>query len=267
MAKVDYDSYRHLLIERRGRVLRVALNRPEVLNAVNARLHYELAHIWDDVMYDDAADVVVLTGVGRAFSAGGDYPWLLEGLKDRSVGKLSSYEAKRLVFNLLDCEKPVICRMNGDAIGLGATLALFCDIVVAAEHARIGDPHVRAGLVAGDGGAVIWPQLIGFVRAKQYLMTGDLIEAADAARMGLINQAVPEAELDAAVDRLADRLANGATKAIRWTKVSANLALKQLAHAVFDAGISYELTTQIGDDHAEAVHAFVEKRKPRFTGG
>lgn len=263
---MEYSSYRHLLIERQGKVLRITLNRPEVLNAVNARLHYELSHIWDDVMYDDEVDVVVLTGAGRAFSAGGDFPWLLEGLKTRTVGKLSSYEAKQVVFRLLECEKPVICRMNGDAIGLGATLALCCDMVIAADTARIGDPHVRAGLVAGDGGAVLWPQLIGYVRAKYYLMTGELIEAKDAAAMGLINRAVPEAELDAAVDTLAARLAGGATKAIRWTKVSANIALKQLAHGVFDAGIAYELMTQIADDHAEAVHSFVEKRKPRFTG-
>ncbi len=263
---MDYSSYEHLLIERQDKVLRVTLNRPEVLNAVNARLHYELSHIWDDVMYDDAVDVVVLTGAGRAFSAGGDFPWLLQGLKERTVGKLSSYEAKRVVFNLLECEKPVICRMNGDAIGLGATLALCCDMIVAADTARIGDPHVRAGLVAGDGGAVLWPQMIGFARAKYYLMTGELIEAKDAEGMGLINRAVPEAELDAAVDKLAARLVAGATKAIRWTKVSANIALKQLAHGVFDAGIAYELMTQIGDDHAEAVHSFVEKRKPRFTG-
>jgi enoyl-CoA hydratase len=263
---MDYASYEHMLIERRDRVLRVTLNRPDVLNAVNARLHYELAHIWDDVMYDDDTDVVVLTGAGRAFSAGGDYPWLLEGLKTRSAGKMSSYEAKRVVFNLLDCDKPVICRMNGDAIGLGATVALFCDMVIAADHARIGDPHVRAGLVAGDGGAVIWPQLIGFARAKYYLMTGDLITAPDAAAMGLITRSVPEAELDETVDKLAARLAAGATKAIRWTKVSANIALRQLAHATFDAGIAYELMTQLGDDHAEAVHSFVEKRKPKFTG-
>ncbi len=263
---MDYASYQHLLVERRDKVLRVTLNRPEVLNAVNARLHYELSHIWDDVMYDDAVDVVVLTGAGRAFSAGGDFPWLLEGLKTRTVGTLSSYEAKRVVFNLLECEKPVICRMNGDAIGLGATLALCCDMVIAADTARIGDPHVRAGLVAGDGGAVLWPQLIGYVRAKYYLMTGDLIEAKDAVEMGLINRAVPEADLDVAVDKLAAKLVGGATKAIRWTKVSANIALKQLAHGVFDAGMAYELMTQLADDHAEAVHSFVEKRKPNFTG-
>jgi enoyl-CoA hydratase len=263
---MDYAHYQHLLIERTDRVLRVTLNRPDVLNAVNKRLHYELARIWDDVMYDDDADIVVLTGAGRAFSAGGDYPWLLETLRNRDINKVSSHEAKRVVFSLLDCEKPVICRMNGDAIGLGATVALYCDMVIAADHARIGDPHVRAGLVAGDGGAVIWPQLVGFTRAKYYLMTGDLIEAPEAAQMGLITRAVPEAELDEAVDALVGKLANGAQKAIRWTKVSTNIALKQLAHATFDAGIAYELMTQFGDDHSEAVQAFVEKRKPKFTG-
>ncbi|MBI1181270.1 MAG: enoyl-CoA hydratase/isomerase family protein [Alphaproteobacteria bacterium] len=263
---MDYADYQHLLIERRETVLRVTLNRPEVLNAVNKRLHYELSRIWDDVMYDDETDLVVLTGAGRAFSAGGDYPWLLETVRNRDMRKVSSYEAKRVVFNLLDCEKPVICRMNGDAIGLGATVALYCDMIIAAESARIGDPHVRAGLVAGDGGAVVWPQLIGFARAKYYLMTGDLIAAPEAAQMGLITRAVPADELDAAVDAVVGKLARGAQKAIRWTKVSANTALKQIAHATFDTGMAFELMTQFSDDHAEAVTAFVDKRKPRFTG-
>ena len=176
-------------------------------------------------------------------------------------------EAKKIIFGVLDCDKPIICKMNGDAVGLGATLALYCDVIFAAEHARIGDPHVRVGLSAGDGGAVIWPQLIGFPRAKEYLMTGDLIRAPDAAAMGLINHCVPAAELDARVDAFAQKLAGGAIKSIKFSKVTINIALKQLAHTMMDASMAYEALSNQTADHAEAVAAFGERRKPKFTGG
>jgi enoyl-CoA hydratase len=235
-----------------------------MLNAVNALLHEELARIFYDVALDRETDVVVFTGAGRAFCAGGDINWMQEMVNDPEIFETTGIEGKRIIFSLLDLEKPVICRMNGDAIGLGATMALFCDIVIAADTAKIGDPHVRVGLVAGDGGAVIWPQLIGYARAKEYLMTGDLIAAPEAARMGLINYAVPAAELDAKVDAMADKLTRGATKAIRWSKVSANIGLKQLAHSIMDASIAYETVSNVSRDHAEAVSAFREKRRPSF---
>jgi enoyl-CoA hydratase len=173
---------------------------------------------------------------------------------------------KKMIFGLLDLEKPVIARINGDCIGLGATLALLCDISIAVEDARLGDPHVKMGYVAGDGGAIIWPQLVGFARAKEYLLTGDLLTAKEAERIGLINHAVPRAELDAKVNTLADKLANGATKAIKWTKTSINIPLRQLAHSMLDASLAYEALTNIGADHQEAVTAFQQKRKPKFTG-
>ncbi|MGH8783835.1 MAG: enoyl-CoA hydratase/isomerase family protein [Cupriavidus necator] len=135
-------------------------------------------------------------------------------------------EGKQIISSLLDCEKPVIAKLNGHAMGLGATIALFCDMIYAAENAKIGDPHIRVGLVAGDGGAVIWPQLIGYARAKEFLMTGNVLTATEAARIGLINHAIPAAELDDCVREISDRLAAGPTKAIRWTKVSANIGLK-----------------------------------------
>jgi enoyl-CoA hydratase len=173
---------------------------------------------------------------------------------------------KQMIFGLLDLEKPVIARINGDCIGLGATLALMCDLVIAVEDARFGDPHVKMGYVAGDGGAVIWPQLIGFAKAKEYLLTGELLDAREAERIGLINHAVPRAELDARVDALAQKLAHGATKAIRWTKTCMNIPLRQLAHTIMDASLAYEAITNMSADHQEAVSAFQEKRKPRFTG-
>ena len=156
--------------------------------------------------------------------------------------------------------------MNGAAAGLGATLALLCDVIIADERAVIGDPHVKVGLVAGDGGAVIWPQLVGYARAKEYLMTGDALTANEAERIGLINHAVPDAELDARVDAFAKKLAAGAPQAIKYTKVSVNLALKALAHTILDASMAYEMLTFKTNDHREAVASFLEKRKPNFTG-
>ena len=175
-------------------------------------------------------------------------------------------EAKQIIFSLLDCEKPVIAKLNGHATGLGATIALFCDIVFAADSAKIGDPHVSVGLVAGDGGAVIWPQLIGYARAKEYLMTGTLMTATQAAGMGLINHVVPLAELDVRVGQFADTLAAGAIKAIKWTKLSVNIGLKQLASSIMDASLAYEAMSNVTADHQEAVNAFREKRKPVFVG-
>ena len=174
--------------------------------------------------------------------------------------------ALNLVFGLLDLEKPVIAKVRGPAIGLGCTIALFCDVIFAADTARFADPHVKIGVVAGDGGAVIWPQLVGYARAKEYLMTGDPIIASEAERIGLINHVVPESELDARVDGFARKLANGAPQAIKYTKVSVNLRLKEIAHTILDASMAYEMLTFATSDHREAVAAFLEKRKPNFTG-
>jgi enoyl-CoA hydratase len=260
----DFAKYQTIRVDRRGRVLTLTLNRPDKLNAVDKVMHGELATVFEDAADDPGSDVVVITGEGRAFSAGGDILWMQEMI-DHGFGQ-TAREAKRIVFSLLDCEKPVIAKLNGHATGLGATLALFCDVIFAADHAKIGDPHVLVGFTAGDGGAVIWPQLIGYARAKEYLMTGDLIPALDAAQMGLINHAVPVSELDERVDAFADRLAGGALLAIRTTKASVNLGLKQLATSIMDACLAFEEQSNACADHQEAVSAFREGRKPKFQG-
>jgi enoyl-CoA hydratase len=174
---------------------------------------------------------------------------------------------KQLVMSLLDCEKPVIAKLNGHATGLGATIALLCDVIFAADTAKIGDPHVSVGLVAGDGGALIWPQLIGYTRAREYLLTGDLMTAAEAERLGLVNRVVASEELDAAVEQLANRLASGATKAIRWTKMTINMPLRQMAESMMNASLAYEALSNLTRDHQEAVTALREKRTPVFVGG
>ncbi len=256
---MDQADYQTIKIERRGRILYLILNRPAALNAVDARMHTELARVFRDANEDAQSDIVVLTGAGRAFCAGGDVDWMQDALDHPENFETTVSEAKQIVFSLLDCEKPVIAKVNGAAVGLGATLALFCDIGFAADTAIFADPHVSIGMVAGDGGAVIWPQLIGFARAKEFLLTGDRINAVRASEIGLINRSVPADKLDAEVDAFADRLAGGATKAIRWTKVTANIALKQLAHSMMDTGLAYEALTNISADHRERVQAFRER--------
>jgi enoyl-CoA hydratase len=263
---VDYAGYQTLRFDRRGRILTVTIDRPEALNAVNAAMHEDLARVFRDVQDDPGSDVVVLTGAGRAFCAGGDVAWFQAMIDDPAAFRRLVPEAKKIVFDLLDLEKPIVCRLNGAAAGLGATLALLCDVIVAADTARIGDPHVRMGLVAGDGGAVIWPQLVGFAKAKELLMTGEMLTAQEAERLGLINHVVPVAELDAKVYGLAEKLAGGATLAIRWTKTVVNIPLKEIAHTLMDASLAYEVMSNVSADHQEAVSAFREKRPARFTG-
>ena len=258
-----YDT---LELSRQGRLLTITLNRPELLNAINLRLHEELAEVFVFAAADEHSDVVVLTGAGRAFSAGGDIDHISNNANNPDLFDEEVRLAKRIVFAMLDLDKPLICRLNGHAVGLGATLALYCDIIFAADNAKIGDPHVAVGLVAGDGGAAIWPQRIGLCRAKEYLLTGELLTAKKAEEIGLINHCVPADELDGAVQALCERLLKGAQKAIRSTKVLTNLELKRVAHAVLDAGMAYEALTVRSADHREAVAAMKDKRKPVFGG-
>ncbi|MFI0842554.1 enoyl-CoA hydratase/isomerase family protein [Mesorhizobium sp. IMUNJ 23232] len=253
--------YETLRFERRGRVLTIVFNDPDRLNAVGSRMHHELGRVFLDAADDSESDIIVLTGAGRAFSAGGDADRIQE-IAARPISFLDDVaSAKRIVFSLLDLEKPVIAKVNGPAVGLGATIALFCDVTFMADTARIGDPHVSVGLVAGDGGAVIWPQLVGFSKAKEILMAGELLDATKAVSLGLVNHAVPAAKLDRTVDAYCDRLAGGATNAVRWTKVAINLELKRIAHAIMDASIAYEALSAHSAHHAEAASAFLRKRR------
>lgn len=262
----DYSKYKNILVTRQGSILTLTLNRPQQFNAIDHLLHEELSDIFYDVAKDDETDVVILTGAGKAFCGGGDLKAMKAHADEYGAPGhyLSRVSAKRVIFSLLDLEKPIIAKVNGACMGLGATLALFCDVIYMADHTVIGDPHVKAGVVAGDGGAIIWPQLIGYARAKEYLMTGDPVKALDAERMGLINHAVPAAELDATVQAMAERLANGPRDAIRWSKVATNIGLKQLAHTILDASMAYEMITMHSQTHKEAIDAFAEGRKPQF---
>lgn len=260
-------KYETVLVEQSGHVLTATLNRPESLNAVNPTLHLELEEFFHEVAHDDNVRAIVLTGAGRLFSAGGD----VKGMKNRPdtpglVTRRSMYVPGEIIHGLLAIPHPIIAAVNGDAVGLGATLALFCDIVVMNETARIGDTHVKVGLVAGDGGGVIWPHLIGVNKAKEYLMRGAFIRGAEAEKMGLVNYAVPADQVLPKARELADELAAGAVWAIRWTKMSVNKILKERANLLLDTSLAYEWLTMASQDHREAARAFVEKRRPNFIG-
>jgi enoyl-CoA hydratase len=257
-------AFSTIQLTRRERLLTLTLNRPEALNAFNLAQHDELAEALDFARTDQGSDILLLTGAGRAFSAGGDIAHIERNATTPELFDHEARQAKRIVFTMLDIEKPVVCRMNGHAIGLGATLVLLCDVVFAAENAKIGDPHVGLGLVAGDGGALLWAARIGLARAKEYLLTGDLLTASKAAEIGLINHALSADQLDAAVDAFCDKLLAGAQQALRWTKLLTNMELKRAAGALMEAGIAYESLSVRSADHREGVAALNEKRAPRF---
>ena len=267
MASYNYET---LLVDKDDGVLTITLNRPERLNAVDETMHKELETVFAEVGNDPEVSAVVLTGAGRGFCSGGDVRAMDErggaiALQSRALGAISQ-SGRRIIHNMLWVEQPMICALNGVAAGLGATIALFCDIIYASDQARIGDTHVRAGLVAGDGGAVIWPLLIGMAKAKELLMTGDIIDAAEAERIGLINKVVPHDELMETVMELARRLATGPALAIRGTKHAMNKKIWNDLNLALDMGLSLEARSAGHPDHQEAARAFVEKRAPQYKG-
>jgi enoyl-CoA hydratase len=264
---MDYSRYELIKVNLDGKVAIFTLNRPEALNAISPQLHTELEDIFADVAQDNDVNAVVLTGAGRAFCSGGDVKGMdTRQFDDPIKSRTPLRYAKRLIHNILEVEQPIIAAVNGHAVGLGATIALFCDIIIASENARFGDPHVKVGLVAGDGGSIIWPLLCGLARAKEYLMTGDLISATEAERIGLVNHVVPHDEVMPKAMEVAHRLANGQTKAIRWTKLACNKRLHEDVNLVLDTSLATETISMLTEDHKEAARAFVEKRAPKFKG-
>jgi enoyl-CoA hydratase len=272
MTQPDYDRYEHLRIEVADGVAAVTLDRPERLNAVNDAMHRELRSIWVDIGDDDAVRAVVLTGAGRAFCAGGDVKDMRSRPEPFGAGRsleplaVMAFDARRLVNEMLDVEQPIIAAVNGDAIGLGANIALLCDMVVMAEDAVIADTHVNVGLVAGDGGAALWPLLLGPHRAKEFLMRGTRLTGRQAQEMGLINRAVPRDRVAAEARELALEMAAAAPLAVRWTKYCINKSIKEAFNLTFDASMAFELTSMASADHQEGLQALFERRPPRFTG-
>jgi enoyl-CoA hydratase len=261
---MDYADYRQLRFEHHdGGVLLITLNRPDKYNAADEIMHAELARVWQDVSRDPATRVAVVTGAGKAFSAGGDLAMVerMAGDHDRVAHMLS--EMSDLVYNMISCEKPVVSAINGVAVGAGLVVALLADISVCAEDARLGDGHVRLGVAAGDHAAILWPLLAGMAKARYYLLTGEMLTGREAERIGMVSKAVPATEVLGEAMRIAGGLARGSQLAIRWTKRALSSWLRA-AGPIFDQSAAYEMLCFMGPDVTEGVAALREKRDPRF---
>jgi len=262
---VEYERYReenNLSIEIADRIAIVTLDRPDKRNAIDHKLHEGLERALPQLGFDPDVGAIVLTGAGSAFCAGGD----LVGFYPPGVGLLHKFRNRELCWAIARCEAPLIAAVNGTAAGLGATIALMCDVIFMADTAKIGDTHPAVGLTAGDGGQAIWPLLVGPHRAKEYLMAGELIPAAEADRIGLVNHVVPAAELLPRALAYARKLADGAQAAIRWTKLAVNKLILQQLNLTLELGLATEFMCTATEDAKEAQAAFREKRKPVFRG-
>ena len=267
----DWGEFKTMLARQDGRLLTVSFNRPDRLNAVGGGLHEEFTEILGRAGGDNSVGAILLRGEGRAFCVGGD----VKGFDERASGAkpsrpahtvLHTLNATELLEAILGVPQPIVAAVHGHAMGLGATIALFCDVVVAAEDARFADTHVSVALVAGDGGAVMWPLIMPFGAAKWYLLTGDPISGAEAARLGMVLKAVPGEQLLDEATALAQRLADGAPLAVQGTKATLNRIVRDRMSLLMDTGLLLEGATFVSDDHREAAAAFVAKRKPTFRG-
>ena len=261
---MNYADYQHLTFERKPHgVLLITINRPEVMNATNARLHWELTQVWLTVDADREVRVALVTGAGKAFSAGGDLSLVEEMAGNPDAAARTMREASDLVYNIINLDKPVVSAINGAAVGAGLVVALLADVSIIAETARLTDGHTRLGVAAGDHAAIIWPLLCGMAKAKYYLLTADFLDGREAERIGLVSLCVPGAEvLPKALD-VATRLAQGSQLSIRWTKRALNNWLRQ-AGPIFDQSLALEMLTFMHPDVREGARALREKRAPAF---
>lgn len=254
-----------LLVDDDHGIRTITLNRPERHNAVGGGLHERLMETLRDTATATDVRVVILRGAGKSFCSGGDVEsFATDEAPSPAQRMLGMAGARELIDALLAVKQPIVCAVRGYALGLGATIALFGDVVVAAEDAAIADTHVPVGLVAGDGGAVAWPLLMGFGRAKYYLMTGERISGAEAAEAGLVLKAVPADQVDDEARAIAERLASLPPMAVAGTKATVNLIAQQRASLVLDHGLFLEGATFLSEDHAEAASAFMEKRSGSY---
>jgi enoyl-CoA hydratase len=266
---MSYSEFSDFSVTVSNGIATLAFNRPEIRNALSPETMRQMQRLWVRLDEDAEVKAIILTGTGTKFSVGADYavmadktgPW-----RDPFAGDTFA-EAMRRVEDQLRVRVPVIAAINGDVIGGGATIALLCDVVIMDETSRIGDPHVRAGAVAGDGGCAIWTMLVGPLRAKEYLMTGDLLTAHEAERVGLVNRVVAEGTAYDEALRMARRFADDLPPvAVKWTKYSMNKMIRQSLATSFDVSLALELLSFLSEDREEAVTSFLEKRKGNFTG-
>jgi enoyl-CoA hydratase len=259
-----YARYSRLKIDRpHPKVLRLTMNRPDKYNAADAEMHGELTEIWRDVDADPTVNAVLVTGAGKAFSAGGDLD-----LVDRMIGDFDTRmrvwrEARDMVYNMINCSKPIVSAINGPAVGAGLVVAILADISIAAKSARLIDGHTKLGVAAGDHAVIIWPLLCGMAKAKYHLLLCEAVSGEEAERIGLVSLSVPDEALDGRALDIATRLAEGAQSAIRWTKYALNNWLRA-AGPIFDTSLALEFLGFSGAELPEGVAALRRKRPARF---
>lgn len=262
--KVDYSAYTQLSFDRPAEgILRITLNRPESLDSLDAVGHAEITEVWRDVDADPDVSAVILRGAGKAFSAGGDFSMIEEIIADFDARVRVWREAKDLVYNIINCSKPIVSAMHGPAVGAGLVAGLLSDISIVTPTAKIIDGHTRLGVAAGDHAAIIWPLLCGIARAKYHLLLCEPMTGQQAADMGLVSLCVPEEELEKKSIEIATRLVGGATNAIRWTKYSLNNWLR-MAGPIYDTSTALEMLAFTGPEAREGVASHREKRAPVF---
>jgi enoyl-CoA hydratase len=261
---MDYADYQFLKFDRKPNgVLLVTINRPDKMNTANSRMHVEFAEIWKTVKADPETRVIVVTGAGRAFSAGGDLSEEIEKLDDaQKIVVLGEY-ARALVWNMIELDKPIISAINGAAAGAGLAVALSADISIIAEDAKITDAHTRIGVASGDHAIMLWPLYCGMPKAKLYLLTADVLDGREAERIGLVSMAVPRDKVLETALSLADRLGLMPQRPLQWTKRCLNHWLRQAGPA-FDLSVAYENLNFFEPDAREGLKAFLEKRPPNF---
>jgi enoyl-CoA hydratase len=246
---VKYDLPEEVAVEADGPIRTVVMNRPGELNAINQDLHWALANVWRQLSADRQARVVILTGAGRAFSAGGDLDWITSFLDDPAGRYESLREGAQIIEEMIRFPLPVIAAVNGPAVGLGCSIAVLCDVVLMAETACLADPHVAVGLVAGDGGAALWPLLTPILRSREHLYTGDRIPAPKAVELGLATRTTAPDDLLPEARRLAERVAAQPPEAVQGTKRIVNMHLSQALAGPLQAGFAAEAVTMTTDDH------------------
>jgi enoyl-CoA hydratase len=262
--ELDTSKYKQLQLDRPAdRVLRITFNRPETYNSLDSAGHRELAYIWRDIDDDPTINAVILTGAGKAFSSGGDFTMIQEIIDDYDARANAWKEARDLVYNIINCSKPIVSALNGPAVGAGLVAGLLADISIAGKRAKIVDGHTRLGVAAGDSAVINWPLLCGMAKAKYLLLMCEPVSGEEAERIGLVSLCVEDDELQDKALEVATKLANGAQSAIRWTKYSLNQWYR-MAGPAFDTSTALEMLGFTGPEAREGLAAHLEKRKPNF---
>lgn len=259
-----YSAYTAFELDRPlDRVLRITFNRPERLNALDEEGHRQFCDIWRDIDRDSSVNAVILRGKGRAFSAGGDFTMIEKNISDTKYRWQALREARDLVYNVVNCSKPIVSAIHGPTVGAGLVAAILSDVSIAAKNAKIIDGHTRLGVAAGDVAAIIWPLLCGMAKAKYHLLLCEPMNGEEAERIGMVSLCVEDDQLEAKSLEIAERLVNGAPAAIRLTKYALNNWLRMMG-PTFDASTAYEMLGFAGNEAPEGLASHLEKRQPKF---